>query len=135
MDAPAAEYVGDARKLREKIVVQCGRIRVDVVHRATVDSNRGQQARIFVDAREIGGNGAINKKDGAAAESVFNSAVKIVPLIHPAQRDGGLLEIIQGSNIFVARDFTEKGEYAVENTALVCTGDDGAREAMDAAGG
>ena len=84
-----------------KSVFKDARIGVHIVDRAAVDSDGSEQARVFAGARQVGSHISVFEKDGRSRVSTLNAAVEVVPLVHPANRGGGLLRFVQSGNTFV----------------------------------
>jgi len=76
--------------LREKVVLNEARVGVDIVDGAAVDADGSQQAGVRGGAGEIAADVAVFKKDGTSRVAAFDAAIRIVPLVHPADRGGGL---------------------------------------------
>lgn len=127
MDAPGTESCRDACELGEGIFPKEARIGVDVVDGAAVDADRCEDMSVIGRAGEIGADAAVLEKNGAASVAAFDAAVEVVPLIDPAERCIGLLEIIEAGYGFVLRNFAQENENAVENASVVGAGDDEVR--------
>src|SRR5262249_6353386 len=53
LDAPRTKHVGDTRQLPDKVAVQNTRIRIHIVYRAPVDSDRGQQTSVLSGTSQV----------------------------------------------------------------------------------
>jgi len=89
MDAPGAERVGDAGDLLEVGGIDELGSGVDVVDVAAVDSDGGKEATVFGDGGEVFANVAAFEEDGPAGVAAFDGAVGVVPVVDPADGEGG----------------------------------------------
>src|SRR6267154_595103 len=83
-DTPCTEGVSHASELRQKIIFKKARIRIDIIDGAAVDPNGSEQASVLADARQVGADLAILEKDRTPTVSTFDSAIEVVPLVHPS---------------------------------------------------
>src|SRR5947208_13841985 len=100
------------------------RIGIYVVYGASVDSDRGKQARVLSGARQISADAPVVEKNRRSRISAFDASVEVVPLIDPAQWCIRILLVIQRIKGFTHGDLAQESEDAVENTAFVWSGDD-----------
>src|SRR5690349_6511649 len=106
------------------LVIEKMRIRVDIIDGAAVNSNGSEDAGIRRDAGQIGTHVAPIEEDGPTGIAALDGTVEVVPLIDPADRGVGLLNLVQTGERFAASDLAEKSESAVENAAVIGGRDD-----------
>ncbi len=94
MHAPRSKYVGDAGKLWNEVRVEDAQIGIDVIHAAAVDADRGQQSRVFGGSREIGADAPVVEENGASAIAALDTAIEIIPLVHPAHGRRRVLQVV-----------------------------------------
>ena len=99
--------------MRNKAVFENPRIGIDVVDGTAVDADGCEQARILSHPGQVGADGALLEKNGWARVPPFNASVQVVPLINPANRDLRLLRLVEICDVFISRNLTEQGKYAV----------------------
>ena len=124
--APGPENVSDAPGLGEKRLVENTRVGVYVVDGTAVDSDRSQQPSVFSSASQIFADATVGEKYRRTAVATLDAAVKIVPLIDPADRRVGLLSFVEHRDVLGACDLAEQREDAVQNAAVRGAGDDDA---------
>src|SRR6202034_236802 len=89
--SPGAERVRDARDATNHFRREHLRRRIDIVHGATVDADRGEETRVVTGAGQVCADLAVVEKDGTAGVATLDGAVDVVPLIDPADRRCGRL--------------------------------------------
>src|SRR5262249_432440 len=110
-------------QLWNEIVGQNARIGIHVVNCAAIDSDRSQQTGILAHAGKIGATVALIEKNGSTSVSTFDLAVEVVPLVDPAERRVGLLQVVETGNVLAAGNSIEESEDTVENSAVGFRGD------------
>ena len=90
VDAPWAHGIGDAGNAFEVGVLEEFGAGVDVVQVAGIDSDGGKEAGIFGDRSEVCADLAALEEDASACIAALDRAVGVVPLVDPANVEGGL---------------------------------------------
>ncbi len=121
--APWAHRVGDSGDALEVVGIEKRRGSVHVVDVAAVDADRGQQARVFGDGREVVADVAALEEDAAACIAALDGAVGVVPLIDPADRHGGVLAQVGPTQVSALREVAQQRKGAVEHTAVAAADD------------
>ena len=81
-----------------------------------------RRRRVFGDGRQVVADVAAFKKDAAAGVATLDGAVGVVPLVDPADGEGGVLENVDRIDKTAFAEPPEQGECAVEN-ALIAAAD------------
>ena len=88
-------------------------IGADVVEVASVDPDGGQKARVRFGSPEVLPDVSLAEEDGRPGVAAFDGAVRIVPLVDPADGRGGCLPVARGNRL-CRGDFFEQVEYGVQ---------------------
>ena len=123
-NAPRTKLIRDARKLHNHPGLKGPQIGVHVIDGHTIDPNRGQQPAVIRDARQIGANMTVIKKNAATRITPFDTAIEVVPLIHPSNwRRRAFRSRFRGQRLLGSHQ-CKKMEYAIQLSTRVCTQDD-----------
>src|SRR6185437_5595280 len=95
--APGTKCIGNARDAADQLRREDTRVGIDIVHRASVDADGGEQPAVVADPAEVVAHGPVLEEDGEAAVAALDAAVQVVPLIDPADRRGGRLAALHAS--------------------------------------
>src|SRR5262245_48196470 len=106
------------------VVIEKMRIGVDVVDGAAINADGSKNARVIGNAGEIGTDSTIFEKDGTACVATLDTAIEIVPLVHPSDSGIGLLRFVEVLQRLAARDFAEKRKSPIEDATIFLGSDD-----------
>jgi len=100
---------------------------IDVVDVAAVDADRSEQAGIVGDGSEVLADIAVFKKNAAAGVAALDGAIRVIPLVDPANSHGGVAApgvLMTGFTKVSRSGKAEKGKHAVKSAALVAASND-----------
>ncbi len=119
MDAPGPHGVGDASELLDVVGVEQSRGSVDVVYVAAVDADGGEQAGVFLDRGEVLADVAGLEEDGTAGVTALDGAVGVVPLVDPADGEGGCLTNRRFWRRIVLRHVAQQRKSSIQRASFV----------------
>ena len=116
-----------ASAMRASCLELCGVERsgaaLHVVDIAAIDADRGQQAGVFGDRREVLAHVAAVEEDGAASVAALDRAVGVVPLVDPADGHCRVFADVGLAHVDALRQVAQKHEGAVENGTVAAADD------------
>src|SRR5580704_12123362 len=121
---PRTENVCDAADLGNEVVFKNAGSCIDIIDRASVNSDRSEKASILPGSSEIFADFSVGKEDGGSAVATLNAAIKVVPLVNPANGSIGLLHFVELRKALAASDLTQEGKRTIEDAAIRRASDD-----------
>ena len=92
---------------------------VDVVDGAAIDADGSENAGIFAGASQIVAHLAVLEKNRGPAIAAFDAAVKVVPLVDPADGRVRLLLLVDSCDALAAGNLAEQRKRSVQHSAIV----------------